>query len=76
MKTKHFDWCADPITQTTRVTSTYWNTQDVQRFLQSQYGASFRFNRRFMAWIKDGTEKAMGDVAEEWLRRQRSSNDD
>jgi len=48
----------------------------VRRFLQSQCGASFRFNRRFMAWIKDGAEKTIGDVANEWLRRQRFSNDD
>ena len=38
--------------------------------------AFFYRYRRFMAWIKDGAEKTMGDVAEEWLRRQGSSNDD
>ena len=65
MKTNQFDWHADPITRTTAVTSTYRNTQNVRRFLQSLCGADFRFNRRFMAWIKDGAEKTMGDVAEE-----------
>ena len=76
MRAKQFDWHADRITRTTPVTSTYRNTQNVRRFLQSQCGASFRFNRRFMAWIKDGAEKTIGDVANEWLRRQRFSNDD
>ena len=33
MKTKQFDWHADPIPRTTPVTSTYRNTQNVQRFL-------------------------------------------
>jgi hypothetical protein len=53
MKTRQFDWHADPIPRTTPVTSTYRNTQNVQRFLQSQCGASFQSNRRFMTWIKD-----------------------
>jgi hypothetical protein len=55
MKTKQFDWHADPIPRTTPVTPTYRNTQNVQRSLQSQCGASFQSNRRFMTWIKDGT---------------------
>jgi hypothetical protein len=75
MKVKQFDWHADPITRATPVTPTYRNTQNVRRFLQSEYGASFRFDRPFMAWIKDGTEKTMGDVADEWLRRQRFRRD-
>src|SRR6202030_4676620 len=54
MKTKQFDWHADPIPRTTPVTSTYRNTQNVRRFLQSQCGASFQSSRRFMTWIKDG----------------------
>jgi hypothetical protein len=28
------------------------------------------FDRGFMQWIKDGKAKSMGDVADEWLRRQ------
>ena len=30
----------------------------------------FKFDRPFMQWIKDGTPKTMGAVAEEWRRRQ------
>ncbi|MCT8269880.1 DUF6434 domain-containing protein [Xanthomonas translucens] len=26
-----------------------------------------------MAWIKDGTRKNMGEVADEWLRRRRAA---
>lgn len=33
-------------------------------------GDAFRFDRPFMAWLKDGVEKTMGDAADEWLRRQ------
>lgn len=67
---KMFDWHADPIDRNTAVTSTYRNTQNVRRFLTGQCGDHFAFDRPFMAWIKDGTAKTMGDVADEWNRRQ------
>ena len=65
-----FDWHSDPITRDTLVTTDYRNTQNVRRFLKSQCGNQFKFDRPFMQWIKDGTEKTMGDVADEWKRRQ------
>lgn len=65
-----FDWHSDPITRDTAVTPSYRNTQNVRRFLVSQCGERFRFDRAFMQWIKDGTSKTMGDAADEWLRRQ------
>lgn len=64
-----FDWHADAITRKTPVTASYKNTQNVRRFLKSQCGTGFRFDRGFMQWIKDGSEKTMGDVADEWTRR-------
>jgi hypothetical protein len=67
---KTFDWHADPIDRNTAVTSAYKNTQNVRRFLTAQCGEDFAFDRAFMAWIKDGTAKTMGDVADEWSRRQ------
>ena len=67
-----FDWHADPITRSTPVTSSYRNTQNVRRFLQAQCGAEFKFDRAFMQWIKNGEDKTMGDVADEWLRHSRS----
>jgi hypothetical protein len=66
-----FNWHADPITRLTPVTPTYRNTQNVRRFLQSECGERFRFDRSFMQWITDGTQKTMGDVADEWLRQHR-----
>ncbi|MFL4469747.1 DUF6434 domain-containing protein [Tateyamaria armeniaca] len=67
-----FDWHSDAITRETPVTATYRNTQNVRRFLINACGAEFKFDRAFMAWIKDGTPRTMGDVADEWLRRHRS----
>ena len=65
-----FDWHSGAITRDTRVTPNYRNTQNVRRFLKSQCGEEFVFDRPFMQWIKDGTDKSMGDVADEWLRRR------
>ena len=65
-----FDWHSDPITRDTPVTASYRNTQNVRRFLKGECGAHFTFNRPFMQWIKDGSPKTMGDVADEWVRRQ------
>ncbi len=65
-----FDWHRDPITRDTPVTESYRNTQNVRRFLKSECGEDFAFNRSFMAWVVDGSAKTMGDVADEWLRRR------
>ena len=65
-----FDWHADPITRDTPVNAGYRNTQNVRRFLRGECGEDFKFDRPFMAWIKDGAPKTMGDVADEWLRRR------
>jgi Domain of unknown function (DUF6434) len=65
-----FDWHSDRITRATPVTSTYRSTQNVRRFLRSQCGKHFKFDRSFMQWIRNGTKKTMGDVADEWMRRR------
>lgn len=65
-----FDWHSDPITCDTLVTADYRNTQNVRRFLKSRCGKDFKFDRRFMDWVKDGTAKTMGEVADEWTKRR------
>jgi len=67
-----FDWHGDPITHATPVTATYRNTQNVRRFFKRECGDGFRFDRDFMAWMKNGKRKTMGDAAKEWLRRAAS----
>ena len=65
-----FDWHAAVITRDTAVTKSYRNTQNVRRFFKAQCGDSFKFDRPFMAWLKDGSAKTMGGAADEWLRRR------
>ncbi|WP_426143990.1 DUF6434 domain-containing protein [Pseudomonas sp. DWP3-1-2] len=68
----NFNWHSDPVTRDTPVDKHYKNTQNVRRFLSEHCGASFKFDRPFMAWINDGRPKTMGAVADEWLRRHTS----
>ncbi|MDG6401345.1 DUF6434 domain-containing protein [Pseudomonas quasicaspiana] len=64
------DWHSNAITRATPVDKTYKNTQNVRRFMLEQCGEKFRFDRDFMAWIRNDIPKTMGDVADEWQRRQ------
>ena len=69
MNMPRFNRQTDVIVRTKLVTDSYKNTQGVRRFLTAQCGPNFKFDRAFMAWIKDGNLKTTGDVADEWTRR-------
>ena len=66
---KAFDWHSDPITRKTPITADYRNTQNVRRFFTKECGDDFKFDRAFMAWLKNAKNQTMGDAAKEWLRR-------
>lgn len=66
-----FDWHRDSITRATPVTASYRNTQNVRRFFKAECGGHFRFDRAFMAWLKDGGAKTMGHAADKWIARNR-----
>src|SRR5262245_14525437 len=68
-----FDWHRDRITRATPITKSYRNTQNVRRFFIGQCGATFKFDRDFMGWIKNGRPSLMGDAAAERRRRSRKS---
>jgi Domain of unknown function (DUF6434) len=63
-----FHWRSDAISRATPITKTYRNTQNVRRFFKAQCGEAFKFDRPFMAWMKDATGKTMRDAADEWVR--------
>lgn len=64
-----FDWHSALLTRDTVVDPHYKNTQNVRRFMMNECGDAFRFNREFMAWIRNGEPKTLGDVVDEWKRR-------
>jgi hypothetical protein len=67
---EEIDWHSAPLDRNTAISKSYKNTQNVRRFFLAQCGDHFKFDRPFMAWIKDGTPKTLGDAADEWVRRQ------
>lgn len=64
-----FDWHSGSITRATPVTPRYKNTQNVRRFMLEHCGPAFKFDRPIMAWIRNGQPKTLGDVVQEWQRR-------
>lgn len=64
------DWHSTLLTRTTVVDKEYKNTQNVRRFMLKECGEDFRFDREFMAWIRNYVAKSLGDVVDEWKRRQ------
>jgi hypothetical protein len=64
------DWHSASLTPATIVDKEYKNTQNVRRFMTEHCGEDFRFNRDFMAWIRNDIPKTLGDVVDEWKRRQ------
>ena len=70
-----FDWHGGVIQRNTVVDAHYRSTQNVRRFLFDQCGPAFKLDRDFMAWIRDGLVKTMGDVADEWMRRHNQAGD-
>jgi hypothetical protein len=69
-----FNWHSDQLTRNTTVCKSYRNTQNVRRFMVEHCGVGFKFDRDFMAWIRNGVTKTLGDVVDEWLRRHRDTN--
>ena len=66
-----FDWHSEPLSRETPLTDSYRMTQNVRRFLRTQCGDDFKFNRDFITWVKSGTPRTLGDIADEWRRRNK-----
>lgn len=69
-----FDWHGAKLSAATPIDKHYRNTQNVRRFFKAACGADFKFDRSFMAWLKDGKPKTLGDAAKEWQRRQKQQS--
>lgn len=66
----NIDWHSAELTRMTIVVKNYKNTQNVRRFMVAQCGERFRFDRDFMAWIRNDIPKNLGEVVDEWKRRK------
>ncbi|MFW7526131.1 DUF6434 domain-containing protein [Vibrio ostreicida] len=66
------DWHKNQIDDNTIITDSYKTTQNVRRYFKSKFGEQAKFDRAFMAWMKNATGLTMGDAVKEWMDRQNS----
>jgi len=65
-KTSRFDWNNEKLTIETEITDNYKNTENVREFFKKHLGDRFRFNVKFMNWMKAAQGKNLGDAIEQW----------
>ncbi len=63
-----FDWNRAHLTKETLITDNYHNSENVRSFFLKEISSSFKFNVKFMRWIKDNVGKNLGDAIAEWHR--------
>ncbi len=62
-----FNWNTEKLTVATEITDNYKNTENVRVFFRSKIGEKFKFNVRFMDWMKTAEGKTLGDAIEQWI---------
>lgn len=67
-KLNQFDWHSEKLNPSTKINSTYKNTQNVRRFFKQNIGEHFHFTRDFMKFMKENTGKTLSEAADEWKR--------
>lgn len=65
--TSGFDWNTEKLTIETEITDNYKNTENVREFLKKQIGDKFKFNVKFMNWMKTAQGKTLGDAVGQWI---------
>jgi len=66
-KTSRFDWNTTKLTIETEITDNYKNTENAREFFKNQIGDKFKFNVKFMNWMKTAQDKTLGDAIEQWI---------
>ena len=66
-KTSRFDWNAEKLTTETEITDNYQNTENVREFFKNQIGDKFKFNVKFMNWMKFAQGRTLGDAIAQWI---------
>lgn len=61
-----FDWQNEELSLKTVITDNYKNTENVREFFSKHLGSSFKFNVKFMQWMKSNLGKTLGDAINAW----------
>ena len=64
--TSSFDWKNSTLHLHTVITDNYKNSENVRAFFQKEIGPSFKFNVKFMNWMKANTGKTLADAINTW----------
>lgn len=51
----------------TEITDNYQNTENVRGFFKIYVGDKFKFNVKFMNWMKSAQGLTLGDAIEQWI---------
>jgi len=61
-----FDWKKEVLSLETEITDNYKSTENVRKFFQNEIGENFKFNVKFMNWMKSNCGKTLKDAIAEW----------
>ncbi len=61
-----FDWQNEKLSLSTIITDNYKNTENVRAFFVKKIGPSFKFNVKFMNWMKANQGSTFKDAIEHW----------
>ncbi len=64
----NFDWNTATLTLQTKITDSYKNSENVRKFFQKEIGKQFKFNVKFMNWMKLNVGKTLNQAIKEWKR--------
>lgn len=63
-----FDWNNERLTLNTIITDNYRNTENVREFFKYHIGDKFKFNVKFMNWMKSSQGATLKDAIDEWYK--------
>ena len=64
--TSKFDWNKEPLSLETIITDNYKNSENVRAFFQEHTERQFKFNVKFMNWMKKNIGKTLQDAINQW----------
>ena len=65
-----FDWHSAELSLETVITDNYKNSQNVRRFFKAHAGADFKFNIRFMNWMRENSGKTLREAVAAYLAQK------
>ena len=62
--TSDYNWTTEQLSESTIITDSYKNTENVRKFFKQQIGASFKFNIDLMNFMKDNQGATLADAVQ------------